>query len=105
MGKPSDYEIVKVTENKVFIIDLSLGNRSVTNDAEDVYVELKKIFPNHKIIYRDSMGHWDEIVLDNELSNPAEYPSGIYCGFVAYDGELPSEQEINNFPSSILLRK
>lgn len=104
MGKFSDYAIVKVEEDRVFLIDLNLGNKSVTNDAENVYVKIKKIFPNHRIIYRDTMGRWDEIVLDINLCDPEEFPKNISCGFLFYDEHLPNEEEISKFPISAFLR-
>lgn len=103
MGKPADYEIVKVENDKVFIIDLNLGNKSVTNDAENVYIELKQIFPDHRIIYKDTMGHWDEIVMDEELSSPREFPNNVSCGFVTYSGAVPNDNF--GFPISVFLRK
>lgn len=58
------YDIVKIEPDKVFIIDLDLpGFRSVTNSAECVWVELQKMFPGRRVIYRDTMGRWDEIVI------------------------------------------
>jgi len=60
----SDYEIVLVQEDKIFLVDLDLGNRSVTNDAERVVEEINKNFPNRRIIYKDTLDHWDEIILD-----------------------------------------
>lgn len=104
MGKSADYSVVKVESDRVFLIDLNLGNRSVTNDAESVFSKIKKIFPDHRVIYRDSMGRWDEIVLDEELSNPSEFPDSVVCGFVCYDEYVPSEDEILNFPTSLFIK-
>jgi hypothetical protein len=59
--KRSDYDIVCVESDRVFIIDLDLGNKSVTNDAEYVYSELQSSWPNRRVIYRDSIGEWSEI--------------------------------------------
>jgi hypothetical protein len=63
MARRSDYDIVRVEHDRVFIIDLDLGNKSVTNDAENVYIELQSFWPDRRIIYRDSAGVWDEIEL------------------------------------------
>jgi len=52
------------------IIDLNLGNMSVTNDVENVLIEISERFQEGNplaesaVIYRDSEGLWDEIVLD-----------------------------------------
>jgi hypothetical protein len=61
-----------VSGNVISIIDLNLGNRSVTND-----VELRKIEHYHhqapifgfKIMYRDSEGIWDGILWDGKSSS------------------------------------
>jgi hypothetical protein len=62
--KRSDYRIVKVEDNKAFLVDLDKGNASVTNDAENVFSEVVRQYPGHRVIYRDSMGQWDEIAID-----------------------------------------
>ena len=53
---------------KVFVIlyDLDLGNRSVTNDMEATLGDLKNTLPGlefAKILYKDSTGCFDEIVV------------------------------------------
>lgn len=56
---------MKIESDKVFIIDLNLpGSKSVTNDAEKVYNEIQELFPGRRLIYRDSMNRWDEILSD-----------------------------------------
>ena len=94
----ADYEIVRVEEDRIFIADLDLGNRSVTNDAENVYQEIQNHFPGKRLIYRDSEKNWDEIsILNNDPSH--------YLWFKPYDEHIPESSEIKNFPSSELLRK
>ena len=62
MKHQSFYDIVCIEPDRVFIIDLDLpGSRSVTNDAECVWVEIQKSFPGRRLIYRDSIKRWDEI--------------------------------------------
>lgn len=61
MRNHADYSIVRVDEDRIFIIDLDLGHISVTNDAEYVVGILQAQYPGKRIIYRDSMGYWDEI--------------------------------------------
>ena len=90
----SDYEVVRVEEDRVFIIDLDLGNKSVTNDAEEVLKEIQFHFPGRRLIYRDSLGKWDEMVEE-----------GPWIAYRNYFQHLPEESEIKNFPSSELLRK
>ena len=89
----SDYEIVLVQEDKIFLVDLDLGNRSVTNDAERVVEEINKNFPNRRIIYKDTLDHWDEIILDRK-------------GRVDFSPYIESLPEFNatGCPSSELLR-
>ena len=89
----ADYEVVRVEEDRVFIIDLDLGNKSVTNDAEEVFKEIKLHFPDRRLIYRDTLGKWDEIVEDEH-----------WIVYNNYFEHLPEESEIKNFPSSELLR-
>jgi hypothetical protein len=60
----STFEIVRVTDDTVFLIDLDEGRTSVTNDAENVFAYIQKIHPNKHVVYRDSMGCWDEIIMD-----------------------------------------
>lgn len=66
-GPRSSYEIRQVDGDFVWIVDLDLeGARSVTNDAELVVAELAKVYGDRRIIYRDSMGNWDELQHDGE---------------------------------------
>ena len=64
----ADFKITHVTEDRVFVVDLNLGNMSVTNDAERVYKEVRQRHPNKRVIYKDSMGNWDEIRLNSRGS-------------------------------------
>jgi hypothetical protein len=41
------------------------GCKSVTNDAERVCAVVNAAYPCHRIIYRDTMGKWDELAHDN----------------------------------------
>ena len=75
-----DFVVVEVKSDIVFLIDLDLGNMSVTNDAEAVWCYVQKNWPGKRVVYRDSMGYWDEIVMADENSR---------ADFVAYDGDLP----------------
>lgn len=54
--------------NVIAIVDLDLGNRSVTNDIENVLEEIRTELGNlagYAVIYRDSMGRWDGVRLVN----------------------------------------
>lgn len=62
------YKIHKETlatniNKRVWIIDLDEpGCKSVTNDANRIVAELHKTHPHYRIIYKDSMGNWDELL-------------------------------------------
>lgn len=75
--KRSKYEILYVGENRIFLVDLN-GPVSVTNDAENVFAEVYK--EGHRIIYRDSMGCWDEIKMVNESIQFLPYNDSIPIG-------------------------
>ena len=75
----SDWDIVSVERDRVFVIDLNLGNLSVTNDAEAVWDRLQRLYPGRRLIYRDSLGDWDEIVMGKRAR----------CSFIPYREYLP----------------
>lgn len=72
------YRIVKVTPRVVQLVDLDDGV-SVTNDAENVVLEVFNQYPNRRIVYRDTMGQWDELVHNN----------GVFTDFKHINGDLP----------------
>ena len=78
--KRSNYQITHINDVFVFIIDLN-GQRSVTNDAENVVSELHKRYPGKRIVYRDSMNQWDEMKHDN---------NGNFVDFIVYKGYVPT---------------
>lgn len=85
----ADYDIVCVEHDRVFIIDLDLGNKSVTNDAEYVYIELQKLWPNRRVIYKDSIGQWDEIVSEVVVERKTSFQ--WFCvAFKPYKEHLPN---------------
>lgn len=57
----SKFYIQRVTTGTVYIVDED-GPVSVTNDAENVVEYINKTYPNMRIIYCDTDGHWDELV-------------------------------------------
>lgn len=57
----STYEVVLIEDDRVFIVDLDEG-KSITNDAENVWQEIQNNWRGRRLIYRDTMGRWDEIV-------------------------------------------
>lgn len=62
MRNRSSFVIVKVADRIVYIMDNDDGSLSVTNDAERVCREIAALYPGHRIVYRDTMGRWDELV-------------------------------------------
>ena len=63
LGPECDFRVVKVSDvdRIVWIVDYDGGERSVTNDAEAVVAALESRYPGYRVIYRDSMGAWDEL--------------------------------------------
>lgn len=59
----SDFTVARVTADAVWLVDQCehSGRMSVTNDAEAVVKHCLKHFPNRRIYYRDTQGHWDEL--------------------------------------------
>jgi hypothetical protein len=49
-------------EKIVYFIDGNTGGMSVTNDAEAVVKFLNDVFPDYRLIYRDTENRWDELV-------------------------------------------
>jgi hypothetical protein len=60
IGK-SDYTW-KLKDDVISLIDLNLGNKSLTNDIENALLEIRQVLGNKiencKIIYRDSQEIW-----------------------------------------------
>ncbi|MGF9764301.1 DUF6011 domain-containing protein [Microvirga sp. 0TCS3.31] len=57
---------VGVVDGIVCVVDLDLGARSVTNDADNVIADLVAdgtLQPGQRVIYRDSRHVWDELVV------------------------------------------
>ncbi len=79
MKRKSDYKVVAVTEDSVFIRDLNLGGLSVTNDAENVVEQLLKTHGIKDIVYQDTEGQWDMLIHDGTQ----------FIGFGAFRGDLP----------------
>jgi len=57
----ADYAVIQVDSDRVFLIDLDLGGKSVTNDAERVCSEMQARYRHRRVIYRDTFGRWDEM--------------------------------------------
>lgn len=59
----SSFKVVQVDTDRVFIIDLDQG-MSVTNDAENVAKHIQQRYPGKRLVYRDTMSNWDEILFE-----------------------------------------
>ena len=77
----SDFTVVSVQDTAIFIRDED-GYLSVTNDAEAVVDWILTAYSDDKtrrIIYRDTIGQWDELIHDGEK----------FVGFGPYSGPTP----------------
>lgn len=85
----SFYDIVGVLHDRVFIIDLNLpGTRSITNNADEIYWDIQKLWPKKRLIYRDTMGRWDEI---KELFYKKDNGADVHITqIIPYKEELPN---------------
>ena len=73
MSTRSDWSFHKLPGNIIHVVDLNLGNMSVTNDAEAVIEELHKQvdLTDKKVQYTDSEGQVDRLL----------HEGGIFAGF------------------------
>jgi hypothetical protein len=67
------FTITGVGDDRVYIEDND-GPMSVTNDAEAVVAFVNALHPEKRIVYRDTMGQWDELLHTN----------GRFDGFAPY---------------------
>lgn len=83
-GPESDYRVVKIdaAQRIVWIVDYD-GERSVTNDAEAVVAALHVEHPGFRVIYRDTMGLWDEL----------KHEAGRFVGFAPARDMAPAGVE------------
>ncbi len=73
----ADYTLqVDEPEKRIVIIDQNLGNMSVTNDLErvlcDVALKIQNSLHNYSIIYCDSTGTWDRIIVTPHDTFPCD---------------------------------
>jgi hypothetical protein len=63
----SDYTFEYLEDRNILLMeDLNLGNRSLTNDMDEVLEELQELNPGWnwktiRITYKDSQGRWDGV--------------------------------------------
>lgn len=58
----ADYSVTKVTDEVVYLQDLNLGRKSVTNDAEAVVHDLHERWPGRRFFYVDTEGEAAELL-------------------------------------------
>ena len=68
--------------NTTLLVDLG---KSVTNDAEWVWEQVHAMYPSRRLIYRDTMGRWDEIV----PTLPTDHFGEVTVNFRPYGEHLP----------------
>jgi len=60
----ASFTVTDVTKDFIFLVDNDIG-KSVTNDADWVVETVAKRFgDSRRVLYRDSMGNWDELKHD-----------------------------------------
>jgi len=70
MNRRSSWSVVRMVWGTIWIIDLDEPDRpSVTNDAEQVCRTLNAEWPSIRIMYRDTVGRWDELMHEHGTSN------------------------------------
>ena len=81
----ADFRVALVEDDRVFIVDSDNGSKSVTNDAEWVWSRVSERYPNRRLIYRDTMNSWDEIV----PVLPTDGMDVVTVNFRPYDEHIP----------------
>ena len=70
---------VALIDGVVYIEDANDGGMSITNDAEAVVREYGK--HGHRVVSKDTMGQWDELV----------HEDGVFKDFATWSGWTPDE--------------
>jgi hypothetical protein len=93
----------------ILIFDRNRGGKSVTNDIENVLEDLKPqtLLPLHEydIVYRDSEGQWDLVIvskaghfMDFEPGDPYANYQGAYFDGKGSDPKLATHEGADNGP-------
>ncbi len=75
----SNFAILDITERVIYLEDLNMGGRSMTNDAETVYAWCEHHYPGKKVVYKDSEGAWAQMLKETDSS---------WIRFKAWHGEV-----------------
>jgi acetone carboxylase gamma subunit len=81
----AEFRIVQVEDDRIFIVDENQG-KSITNDAEWVFKQITQNYPHRRLIYRDTMNRWDEIV----PVHPTDKFEEFTINFRPYHEHIPS---------------
>lgn len=73
------YDLLCMNGDIVFLSENNVG-MSITNAAETVVKEINFQYPGRRIVYKDTMDQWDELV----------HNDGIFVGFKNYVGYTPT---------------
>lgn len=57
------FDVIFLSKEKIILEDLD-GPRSITNDAEEVFAHVQRVWPGRRVIYRDTYGEYAEILQD-----------------------------------------
>ena len=69
----SSFSVVAENSECVFLKDNNVGKMSVTNDAESVYEWCQENYPNKRVVYKDSMNEWREIIPTKSWMMPVTF--------------------------------
>jgi len=72
------FSIYEVTDDAIFISDNDDGV-TITNNAKGVVFDIWKRYGDRRVIYRDTMGNWDELV----------HIKGVFLHYAPYKEQIP----------------
>jgi hypothetical protein len=81
----ADFRVVHVEDDRVFIVDPDNDSKSITNDAEWVWNQINAKYPGRRLVYRDTMNRWDEII----PTHPVDDFGVVAVNFRPYDEWVP----------------
>lgn len=72
------FSIYEVTDDAIFITDNDDGV-TITNNAEGVVRDIWHRYGDLRIVYRDTMGNWDELV----------HVKGVFLHYAPFKEQVP----------------
>lgn len=85
MNFHADFRVVVVEDDRVFVVDPNMGGKSITNDAEWVWQQVNGRYPGRRVVYRDTMNRWDEMV----PVHPTDQFGEVTVNFRPYSEHVP----------------